>query len=146
MFLKHLLVILFCIQTESVMRSYEDFTPAKIKATFEEYWNRFEDLIKRRWIGLALLVLVGWLVTHKDISVNFSMQKGEGGFITTSTSSLFYDPFEDDEVQAQNVSMSNKERLDDLTPEQREKRRKQLAYVREFHDLAEQEIDRKSVV
>ncbi|MEL6969697.1 MAG: glucosaminidase domain-containing protein [Bacteroidota bacterium] len=127
------------------MRSYEDFTPAKIKATFEEYWNRFEDLIKRRWIGLALLVLVGWLVTHKDISVNFSMQKGEGGFITTSTSSLFYDPFEDDEVQAQNVSMSNKERLDDLTPEQREKRRKQLAYVREFHDLAEQEMERHGI-
>ncbi|MEL6655190.1 MAG: glucosaminidase domain-containing protein [Bacteroidota bacterium] len=127
------------------MRSYEDFTPAKIKATFEEYWNRFEDWIKRRWIGLALLLLVGWLVTHKDISVNFSMQKGEGGFITASTSSLFYDPFEDDEVQAQNVSMSSDDRMDDLTPEQREKRRRQMAYVREYHDLAEQEMERHGI-
>ena len=124
------------------MRSYENFTPAKIKASFEIYWNRLEDWFRRRWLGLALLAVVGWLVTHKDISINFSMEKGEGGFFTTSSTSLFYDPFEDDVVQAQNVSMHADRKTANLTPEQLEKRRKQLAYVRQYHELAEHEMEK----
>ena len=127
------------------MRSYENFTPAKIKASFEIYWNRLEDWFRRRWLGLALLAVVGWLVTHKDISINFSMEKGEGGFFTTSSTSLFYDPFEDDVVQAQNVSMHADRKTANLTPEQLEKRRKQLAYVRQYHELAEHEMEKKGI-
>lgn len=131
---------MFYVQTESVMRSYENLTPAKIKASFEMYRNQLESWIKRRWLGLALLLLVGWLVTHKDISVNFSMQKGEGGIFTTTTASLFYDPFEDDAVAAQNVSMHASDKTAGLTPEQLEKRRKQLAYIQQYHDLAAHEM------
>lgn len=82
------------------------------------------------------------MVTHKDISINFSMQKGESGFLTTSTQSLFFDPFEDDEVQAQNVSMQHSKTDDNsLTAAQREKRRKQLAYVRTYQSLAAKEMN-----
>lgn len=136
---------MFYIQTESVMRSYENFTPAKIKASFELYWNRLEDWFRRRWLGLSLLLLVGWIVTHKDISINFSMEKGEGSFFTTETASLFYDPFEEDEVQAQNVSMPADDKTAGLTPQQIEKRRKQLAYVRKYHELARHEMDKNGI-
>lgn len=124
------------------MKSYENLTPAKIRASFEAYWKNFEDWFRRRWLGLCALLLLGWMVTHKDISINFSMQKGEDGFLTTTTQSLFFDPFEDDEaVQAQNVSLQQKrKKKDNLTAAQREKRRKQLAYVRGYKELASKEM------
>lgn len=124
------------------MKPYENLTPAKLRASFELYWKNFEDWFRRRWIGLCALLLIGWMVTHKDISINFSMQKGEEGFITTTTQSLFYDPFEDEEaIAAQNVSLQNKPSPEaGLTPEQLEKRRKQMAYVRKYQHLAANEM------
>ena len=125
------------------MNPYENLTHAKLKASFELYWKNFEDWFRRRWIGMCALLILAWMVTHKDISINFSMQKGEGGFLTTTTQSLFFDPFEDDgTAQAQNVSIQHsKTDESSLTAAQREKRRKQLAYVRTYQSLAAKEMN-----
>ena len=123
------------------MKPYENLTPARLKASFELHWKNFEDWFRRRWLGMCALLLLAWMVTHKDISINFSMQKGEGGFLTTTSQSLFFDPFEDDAVQAQNVSLHHSETNEsNLTPAQREKRRKQLAYVSTYQTLAAKEM------
>ena len=126
------------------MKSYENLTPAKIKASFEQYWTNFEQWFRRRWLGLCALMLLAWLFMNKDITINFSMQKGEEGFLTTTSQTLFFDPFEEDgeTVAAQNVSLrQTKDKWADLTPEQREKRRKQLAYVRKYQHLAAAEME-----
>lgn len=128
------------------MKSYENLTPAKLRASFELHWRNLEDWFRRRWLAVAALLLLGWMVTHKDISINFSMQKGEAGFFTTTSESLFYDPFEEDAVQAQNVSLQASHKKETgLSPEQREKRRKQRAYVKMYMDLAQQEMEHNHI-
>lgn len=122
------------------MKPYENLSPARIRASFEQYWILLEDWAKRRWLGLAALLLLGWMVTHKDVSINFSMQKGDDSFLTTTTQSLFFDPFADDSAPAQNVSHVSNKIEASLTPAQREKRRKQLAYVKSYRNLASQEM------
>ena len=119
------------------MKPYENLSPARLRASFDLYWQQLEQWFRRRWLGLAALAILAWMVTHKDISINFSMQKGEDG-IVTSTQSLFYNPFADDDeaVPAKNVSHRSDA---SLSPEEREKRRKQLAYVKAYRQLAEEE-------
>jgi flagellum-specific peptidoglycan hydrolase FlgJ len=119
------------------MKPYENLSPARLRASFDLYWQQLEHWLRRRWLGVAALVILAWMVTHKDISINFSMHKGEEGIVTTSSQSLFYDPLADDDaIPAQNVSHRSE---DALTPEEREKRRKQKAYVKTYRQLAEKE-------
>jgi len=141
--IKQFSLILFCIQTESSMKPTENRSPAQIKASLEHYWRTLEDWFRRRWLGLLALAILGWMVTHKDISINFSMQKGVGGFFTTASQSLFLDPLADDKVAAQNVSLTGRShKTGNRTAAQRAKRRKQLAYVKAHHELAATERDR----
>ena len=120
----------------------QNISPAQLKAAFKENWIRFEYWFRRRWLGLLALAIVAYVFTHRDISIQFSMQKGEGnGLFTTTESSLFYDPFEDGSSSAKNVAMSNKKDLSKLTPEQLAKRRRQLAYVKQYAPLAIAEMN-----
>ncbi|MEM1216305.1 MAG: glucosaminidase domain-containing protein [Bacteroidota bacterium] len=118
--------------------------PSRIKAKLDAYWLIVEKWIKKRWLAVALLSFVAWLFMTKDITINFSMQNtnGDAGWLTTTSETLFYDPFEEDEAGAQNVAMQGKRGRDEssLTPAQLEKRRKQRAYVKEFSSLAHEEM------
>jgi flagellum-specific peptidoglycan hydrolase FlgJ len=130
------------------MESRDNITPAKLKANLELYWALFEDWIRRRWLGLLAMSILVWMVTHKDITISFSMQKGEGGggLFSTATQSLFYNPFEGEEEAAQNVAKrSGSKGWDDLTPAEREKRTKQLAYVKAYHHLANNEMKKRGI-
>lgn len=119
------------------MKPYENLSPARIRASIDIYWQQLELWLRRRWLGVAALAILAWMVTHKDISISFSMQKGEDGIVTTTSQSLFYDPFEGEEtVAAQNVSFREDE---SLSPQEREKRRKQRAYIKTYLSLAEKE-------
>lgn len=122
------------------MNTIQNISPAKIKAAFQEHWIRFEYWFRRRWLGLLALAVLAYVFTHRDISVQFSMQKGEGGLFTTKTETLFYDPFEGDVALAQNVSLTQKKDLSGLTPQQLAKRRRQLAYVKQYAPLAIKEM------
>jgi flagellum-specific peptidoglycan hydrolase FlgJ len=125
------------------MKPYENLSPARLRASFDLYWQQLEFWLRRRWLGVAALAVLAWMVTHKDISINFSMQKGENGIITTASQSLFYDPFQDGEtVPAQNVSHRSNE---SLSPQEREKRRKQQAYVKTYRRLAEKEREAHAI-
>ncbi len=119
----------------------QNISPDQLKAIFKENWFRFENWFRRRWLGLLALVILAYVFTHRDISIQFSMQKGEGALFTTTESSLFYDPFEEGSSVAQNVAMTNKKDLSKLTPEQLAKRRRQLAYVKQYAPLAIKEMN-----
>ena len=115
--------------------------PSRIKATLDEYWLTIEQWIKKRWVAVAVLGFLAWIFMTKDVTINFSMQKTGESWVTTTSESLFYDPFEDDEGAAQNVAMYRADKQEEsLTPAQREKRRKQRAYVKKYHHLAHQEM------
>lgn len=111
----------------------------KLKTLFLKYWIPLENWVQRRWITLALLLVIGWLFSTRDISVSFSMEKGKASFFQQTESSLFYDPFEEEGI-ARNVSALSSSKTKGLTPEQLEKRRKQLRYVRKYSDLATHEM------
>ena len=119
----------------------QNISPDRLKAIFKANWARFEYWFRQRWLSLLALVFLAYVFTHRDISIQFSMQKGEGGFFTTTESSLFYDPFEGSSSIAQNVAMTNKKDLSKLTPEQLAKRRRQLAYVKQYAPLAIKEMN-----
>lgn len=117
-----------------------NISPSQLKVILKEYWSRCEYFIRHRWLALLILAILIYIFTHRDISVQFSMKKGDGGLFTETESSLFYDPFEDGSSVAQNVAMTNKKDLSKLTPEQLAKRRRQLAYVKQFAPLAIKEM------
>lgn len=119
----------------------QNISSTQLKAAFKENWIRFEYWFRRRWLGLLVLAIFAYVFTHRDISIQFSMQKGEsGGLLTTTESDLFYDPFKEGSV-VQNVAMSNKKDLSKLTPDQLVKRRRQLAYVKQYAPLAIAEMN-----
>ncbi|MEZ4983884.1 MAG: glucosaminidase domain-containing protein [Saprospiraceae bacterium] len=130
------------------MKTNENLSPAQFKARIFFYWQMLEDWLRRKWILLTLAFILVWMVTHKDVTISFSMTKGEDGksWFSRTTSTLFYDPFEGDEAEVQNVAMLSKgKRWDELTPEQKEKRRKQQAYVKQYYRLANTEMDKHGI-
>lgn len=125
------------------MKSNSNLQPAKVRAEILQRWQQFETWVRQRWIPLLGTVLAVWLVTHKDITISFSMERGENAtaWIQQESSDLFYDPLEEDSKIAQNVSLIGSGKKRELTPEEAAKRRKQLAYVRQYKHLAEAEME-----
>lgn len=120
------------------MDAIQNLFPARIKALFQKAY--ISQWLHRRWWGLLALSLLLYVLTHRDISVEFSMQKGSGGLFSQTTETLFYDPFEDEQSQVKNVAMGGKKDLSKLTPEQLAKRRRQQAYVKKYAALAIKEM------
>jgi hypothetical protein len=127
------------------MKPTVDNLPARARDLLLTYWVALESWVRRRWLGLAVLLLLGWMFTHKDVSINFSMERGEDSWFQITESSLFYDPFEDEPAEARNVANYVAASEEGLTAKQLERRRLQLAYVREFSPLALAEMRKHGV-
>ena len=124
------------------MKIYPDFLPSKYRAAFDYRSMQIENFVKNRWPLLLTLFVAGWLMLNRDISIDFSMAKGQQLFSVFQTkktsSSLFYDPFEEDGGTVQNVSQLTKD--SQTRPEDSEKVRRQKAYVRQYAALAIEEM------
>jgi flagellum-specific peptidoglycan hydrolase FlgJ len=121
--------------------------PARLRAEFDLRWQQFEAWFRRRWLPLLGLAVAIWMLTHKDITINFSMARGEdGSWLQQTSSELFYDPLEADDQVAQNVSLVGTATTDrNLTAKEAEKRRKQLAYVKQYKALAAEEMSSEGI-
>lgn len=118
------------------MKPTSDNLPARARDLLLTYWAALDNWVRRRWLGLAVLFLLGWMFTHKDVSISFSMERGEGSWFQVTESSLFYDPFAEEEGHARNVAHYVAADREGLSPAQAEKRRLQLAYVKKYSPLA----------
>ncbi|RMF00570.1 MAG: hypothetical protein D6772_06205 [Bacteroidetes bacterium] len=125
------------------MKQAIDNLPARARDLLQAYWVSLISWLQRRWIGLVVLLLIGWMFTHKDVSISFSMARGEESWFTTTESSLFFDPFADDGVEVRNVAEYGTDRK--LSPAEAEKRRLQLAYVKQYSHLAIAEMKKHKI-
>ncbi len=124
------------------MKFYPNIVPARAREEFQIRWRQLEMWFQQKWPYLLCLSLGIWLITHKDVTINFSMERGEGGIFQTHSQDLFYDPLEEDQQVARNVSMQSGGQIGTkaLSAEAAEKRRRQLTYVEQHVHLARAEF------
>ena len=117
----------------------------------DQQWPRtpgeWEETIKKHWQKALFIVIAIYLIGQKDITIDFSFGDPEAeqhsSYVPEETSG---------EAQAMNVSMMQsatntsaapvtKKKKRKLTPEEEAKRKKQLAYVKRYAKIAQQEME-----
>lgn len=109
----------------------------ELEVTLRQAWA----WLQRRWPALLGLALALYLFTHRDITVDFAMAKVDPGGTWLWTMSE-RTALTEAEEGPRNISQLTGHHSAEAEDEQADKRRRQLAYVAEYADLAEEEMRR----